>query len=145
MHTDEDSWIDDNGDHHLAAYDRNGLAYYKDGKHSGTKRSAKRANTPAIKPNAPTRGPNAVRKYMLLIAQDLGVEIERQLPDPKRESKRYESFFKADVTHVRSFVEALDKVQRHGSHFPDKTQQAYLDYRNDLDALREAHPGWMRS
>ena len=27
---DEDNWIDDNGDHHLASYDGNGLAYYTD-------------------------------------------------------------------------------------------------------------------
>ena len=60
---DENDWNDDNGDHHLAAYDINGLAYYVDLDRSplGGKRSAKRDSLQAIKPNAPARGPNAVR------------------------------------------------------------------------------------
>lgn len=144
----ENDWIDDNGDHHLANYDRDGLAYYAnraDAPEFGAKPAPSKPAAPEIKPNAPKRGPNAVRKYMLLIAKDIGVNVERQLPEAKLKPGRYESFYGAEASYVRGFVEALDKVQKHGSHFPDKSAQAYLDYRADLDALREAYPGWMGS
>jgi hypothetical protein len=135
----EDDFIDDNGDHHLASYDSAGRAYYADRTHAVVKPSVIVNVNVNVKPIAPKRGSQAMQKYILLVAKSMNVDIKHLLQDPKRREDVYKQFFGASREEIEELVSERKKLDDHGSHFPDKTSGEYAAYRSALAEFRSKY------